>query len=327
MTKLKKLTARTPEDLLAAVPIILGFHPEDSVVMLTFGAAGGPPGAGDAFHARVDLPEPGRLGHAVDPLLHAAVRHGVPRVAFVLYTADAELAEPVAQALGDAFAAAGIEVVAFLRANGSRWFPLGAEVDPVGRPYDAETHPFAAESVFEGAVIHRSRAELADSLAGVPEEVARVQKLVPAALTRLAGRVGPAEARWVADTIREAVASERSLEPVEVARLVTGLTEPPLRDEAWMQITRAGSARQVTLWTDVLRRTPDELVPAPACLLAFSAWLSGQGALAWCALDRCQEVAPGFPMAEPIAMALDRAVPPRTWDDFMAPPSQASQSG
>ncbi len=294
MTKLKKLTARTPEDLLAAVPIILGFHPEDSVVMLTFGAAGGPPGAGDAFHARVDLPEPGRLGHAVDP---------------------------------DAFVAAGIEVVAFLRANGSRWFPVGAEADPVGRPYDAETHPFAAESVVEGAVIHRSRAELAGSLAGVPEEVARVQKLVPAALSRLAGRVGPAEARWVADTIREAVASERSLEPVEVARLVTGLTEPTLRDEAWMQITRAGSARQVTLWTDVLRRTPHELVPAPACLLAFSAWLSGQGALAWCALDRCQEVAPGFPMAEPIAMALDRAVPPRTWDDFMAPPSQASQSG
>jgi len=325
MTKPKKLTARTPEDLLAAVPIVLGFHPEDSIVMLTFGAAGGPPGAGDTFHARVDLPGPDELVAAVDPLLYAAVRHGVPRVAFVLYTTEVDLAELAADALGDAFGGAGIEVVAMLRANGRRWFPIGEGADPVGRPYDASSHPFAAESVYEGAVIHNSRVELASSLAGVPEQVARVADLVPAAMGRLGIGLGPAEARWVAETVREAVGSGRILEPAEVARLVAALTEPSARDEAWMQITRAGSVRQVAFWTDVLRRTPEELVPAPACLLAFSAWLSGQGALAWCALDRCELVAPGFPMAEPIAMALDRAVPPRTWDDF-APPTRASGS-
>ena len=43
------LTARGPEDLLAAVPVVLGFHPQDSLVMLTFGAV-------RSFHARVDLP-------------------------------------------------------------------------------------------------------------------------------------------------------------------------------------------------------------------------------------------------------------------------------
>ena len=31
------LTFRTPEDVLAAVPVLLGFEPSDSVVMLTFG--------------------------------------------------------------------------------------------------------------------------------------------------------------------------------------------------------------------------------------------------------------------------------------------------
>jgi hypothetical protein len=42
--------ARSPTDLVAIVPVVLGFHPRDSVVLLTFGT----PGA--AFHARVDLP-------------------------------------------------------------------------------------------------------------------------------------------------------------------------------------------------------------------------------------------------------------------------------
>jgi len=31
------LTASTPEDVLAAVPVVLGFEPRDSVAMLTFG--------------------------------------------------------------------------------------------------------------------------------------------------------------------------------------------------------------------------------------------------------------------------------------------------
>jgi hypothetical protein len=44
------LTARTPEDVLAVVPVVLGFEPTESLVMLTFGSD--PP-----FHARVDLPE------------------------------------------------------------------------------------------------------------------------------------------------------------------------------------------------------------------------------------------------------------------------------
>ena len=43
--------ARSPEDLIALVPFVLGFHPSESVVLLTFGAPGG------SFHARVDLPD------------------------------------------------------------------------------------------------------------------------------------------------------------------------------------------------------------------------------------------------------------------------------
>ena len=45
------MTFRTTEDVLAAVPVLLGFEPSESVVMLTFGGR-------ETFHARVDLPPP-----------------------------------------------------------------------------------------------------------------------------------------------------------------------------------------------------------------------------------------------------------------------------
>ena len=48
-TRTPVLTFRTPEDVLAAVPVLLGFEPSDSVVMMTFGGR-------ETFHARIDMP-------------------------------------------------------------------------------------------------------------------------------------------------------------------------------------------------------------------------------------------------------------------------------
>ena len=90
------LTARTPEDVLAAVPVVLGFEPRDSVVMLTFGGV-------ETFHARVDLPPPREADEAVALLLDPALRHRVARVVFVVYADDG----PAARDRG-APAAAGV---------------------------------------------------------------------------------------------------------------------------------------------------------------------------------------------------------------------------
>ena len=111
MTKRKTLKARSPEDLLAVVPIVLGFHPENSIVMLTFG----PPG--ETFHARVDLPGPDQVPDAVAPLLQAAVRNRVDRVAFILYTREAALGWSAAAILTSEFGGAGLDVVTVLRAD------------------------------------------------------------------------------------------------------------------------------------------------------------------------------------------------------------------
>jgi hypothetical protein len=82
---------------------------------------------------------------------------------------------------------------------------------------------------------------------------------------------------------------------------------------AWAEISRAEATRHVDLWRDLVRRCPLDLLPGPSCLLAFAAWLAGQGALAWCALDRCFEVDPDYSMADCVAQLLASAVPPSVW--------------
>ena len=113
-----RLEARTPEDVLAAVPVVLGFEPSHSVVMLTFGGA-------ENLHARVDLPPPGRPDEAVQQLLEPAVLHAVERVLFIVYAADARATRTLTERLRVGFGRAGIDVVEILRVHDGRWFAPG----------------------------------------------------------------------------------------------------------------------------------------------------------------------------------------------------------
>lgn len=89
--------------------------------------------------------------------------------------------------------------------------------------------------------------------------------------------------------------------------------EVPVRDVAWAEIDREGAAAHVELWRDLVRRCPVHLLPGPASLLAFAAWQAGDGALAWCAIDRCHEADADYSMAAAVARLLVEAVPPQTW--------------
>ena len=51
-----------------------------------------------------------------------------------------------------------------------------------------------------------------------------------------------------------------------------------------------------------------------AAILALSCWLAGNGALAWCAVDRAVEADPDNSLARLVTELLTRAVPPSSWD-------------
>jgi hypothetical protein len=303
------LTARGPEDLLAAVPVVLGFRPEDSLVMLTFGAA-------RSFHARLDLParaDDQALAEVVDALLPPSRKHAVDHVAFVVYSADAVLASRLAAALVPAFVADGIGVVDVLRAHAGCWCGVpvraGAEESrPV--PYDDLHHPFSAQAVFEGRVTHATRDHLRATVA--PDiDLARRRE---ARLAEL-GEPGPADVVRARDLVTGWVASEETPDEAGACRVLRAVTRVEVRDAALFAVTHDTVHEHLRVWTTLLRGAPDTQVPDVAAVAAFCAWQAGQGALAWCALDRCFEVDPDHRLGQCLAECLVRAVPPTAWSE------------
>jgi hypothetical protein len=297
-------TAAGPEDLLAAVPIVLGFEPHASLVMLTF--AGPHP-----FHARVDLPprgDPAALDETAGLMLTPVLDNDVGIVAFVLYTADRLLARRLGRRLVRRFLGADVPVLDCLRADQGRWWSaLGDDprVPAGGVPYDSGTHPFRAQAVFDGLVTLGSREELAASLASDPAGVAAVERVLP--------RAEQLGATDVAALVEGGLGDGAILRPPEVAALLVALAAG--WDDARHGMERVRARAHVRLWTDVVRRAPERLVADPAALLALAAWLAGQGALAWCAVDRCLAVEPAHPLGQMVATMLTEAVPPQRWKD------------
>ena len=69
------------------------------------------------------------------------------------------------------------------------------------------------------------------------------------------------------------------------------------------------------LWTDLLRRAPDDLAGSAAAVLGMAAWVAGHGALAWCAVDRAEAADPDNSLARLVADLLSAAVPPSAWEE------------
>ncbi len=328
MTRTRTLRAKNPEDLLAMVPQVLGFHPEESLVLLTLGEAT------DRFHARVDLPhDESDIEEVVRLLSDVLERNRVPRVVVVTYSEDQCVSLGVHRALCDALETVGVTVVEAIRADGERWYSLsgctGSCCPAEGTPYDVRSHPLTAQSVLEGQVVLGSRGELADSLVGTDlEAIAAVEEAADKAVERFSASarspLGPpapraarahvvGEGHWVRERVHAYLADGRTLDAEDTGRLLAAMVVLDIRDVAWAEMSRDNAVRHVQLWREVVRRSPYDLVAAPAGLLGFAAWLNGDGALAWCAVERCQEVEPDYRLATLLSSALANAVPPSVW--------------
>ncbi len=300
------MRARCPEDVLAMVPVLLGFTPTDSITMLTFGAR-------HSFHARVDLPGRDDLEEVIDVLLAPALQHRVRQVVFVLHSDDGGLAERCFRGLLRAFEEAGIDVADGLRADGRRWWPLLGPTRVrrgIGTAYDVSSHPFLTQAVFAGRVTVGTREDIAATLsAAEPGHRAQVAAAAAAAT--------PGDPDW----LREAIASGTALTPDVVGRVLVTVRSAAAREVVLETLNRPDAARAVQWWTHAVAHAPDDLAATPAAILALAAWLVGNGALAWCAVDRCRRSDPSHPLADLVADLLNRAVPPSVWEEMSRPGS------
>lgn len=319
----RRVKVGSAEDTLAVIPHLLGFTPEDSLVVL--GIAG--PRNQVSLTFRYDLPGPGDLELAADVAQHAVTVLGREKVTTVILVAygPGRLAAPAVDAMQAAAKAVGIKVHDAVRVESGRYWSYTC-TEPCrcpaeGVPFDAPSHPAGlAYRVASGQRVLASRAELAATVAAVTgKEAAAMRKATQASeqdAARLLARSRGRQALKVAGRCAVRCAIEAYVENGEpyaaeqFAWLSVLLQHLPVRDDAWAQMLPENRDAHLRMWTDVTRHAQRGYVAAPASLLAFVAWQCGEGALANVALDRALADVPSYSMALLVSDAVRAGLPP-----------------
>ncbi|MET8912480.1 DUF4192 domain-containing protein [Micromonospora sp. NPDC004551] len=316
-----KLTVRSPADLVAAVPYLLGFRPDDGSIVVIASRD-----RRIVFAARGDLPAPGapaRQALEVAANLVTVLRRQQPITDLMIVGYGAGHIDPALLSVSEALTGSGMPVLELLRVTGTRVFnPTCVNPDccpPQGTPFDPTASLIAVQATAAGQVALPNRAAVAARFAPV-DGAARdgMSRATTAAVTRLtalcaagAAAADEAGALAVRDALRKHDDSKRITDD-EVAWLTVLLRRPSVRDLA-VDLTQPHDPH-VTFWADITRRAEEALVPAPATLLAITAWRCGDGALAGMAADRALQADPEYQLARLLRQALHAGLPPSAFE-------------
>lgn len=307
-----------PADLVAALPVLLGFRPRESLVLVSLG---GRSGNRVGLTLRVDLPPPEQARAVAE---HAVARLGAadPDGAAVVVVTDSDGASgrrDVARAAAAALEGDGVEVRAAVWARcveaGARWACFGT-CRCVGALPDPGSTPAVVAAVTTGQVVHADRAELERLVE--PTDPARVHRR-DVALLRPADGAEPGGQQVsdavhlaaVAAAVADSAAGSLVLDDERVLGLAAALVRRPVRDAALVRCAQRSAelaaglprgratewAAAETLWAALCRELPDPEAAEAAALLAATALLRGDGALANVALDRADRSRPGHRLA------------------------------
>ncbi len=313
-----------PGEVVAALPGLLGFRPHESVVVIAL-RAGGRIG----LTARADLPPgPASAASAEDLACRVASADPVAVLVVVVSEAPDEPDRPWAGEAGAglphrglvhdlvvAYAARGVPVRDTVLARAGRWWsydcPHACCAPGAGTPLPGGISPVTVAAIAAGAVVEPDRAALRARIAPARGPAAEVcaEAVWRRGIEGAAGREPPEE--LIARALR-CCRSGRTvrLPDAEVAAVVWALTDREVRDRALALTLGEDAAAAETLWTECTRRAPAPLDAAPATLLAVSAWLRGDGAMANVALERALSSRPGYRLARLLAAGLATALPP-----------------
>ena len=298
------LRIRSVEDLLGVIPGLLGFHPEESLVVVVV------EGGLVQVAARLDLaeftgaPDEGAPAHLV-PLCR---RYPDASYLVVAYSSWPEQAWTALDRAGDALD--GCDVLQVLHADECQWYetPWGE-----GTAYDARASAFAAEVAYRGLPVRSGRHDL-ERLLDPAHEPADVL----AAVESLGlDQEGPAGLRARATTLhREVLAGARPLTLPEMLVLALAAHDADFADEVVLGLTRDNAARAVDVWVQVVRGTTPGTSGPATVLLGMAAWIGGQGALQVVCLTKAAALVQGHPWLAFCDLTNRAVVPPSCWDSI-----------
>ena len=314
-------------DLITALPVLLGFHPRDSLVLV---AIGGRSGRRVGLTVRVDLPPPGSVdehcAQAVEALLSDDPVAAIAVVVGGGRPGSAGSGPPragVAVAVSRLFAVAGVESAAVLWAAGTgageRWacYDLpGQRCGCTGILDDPSSSPAAAAGVRQGRVVLPDRAAVAEILATEQEPTLRRRAgLRSAEVDRAGARAAAGEdpgpegidehRALLRQCLDEAARCRLVVDDRTVLAFCAAFDVPDLRDEAVRCCLGPDAPHAEQLWAALFRAMPAPECAHPAALFATCALLRGDGALAAIALERAFAAFPAHRLAGIVAAVLD----------------------
>jgi len=302
------------------VPYLLGFHPEDSLVVIALSQ----PDGRVRLAFRFDLPDPPDRVITAEIVRHAAVlltRNQFADAVLIGY-GPGTLVTPLADLARQVLPDAGIRLRDVLRVGDGRcWSYICTDPSccpPDGLPAGSGTHPAAAVLAGAGITAAPSRAALAGNIAAITGPDADAMIVATAQAEQATLQLAASGRRaLLADglaAVKHAITTYRADGTLrtadEFARLALALTSLRVRDDAWARMDPVHRSGHRRLWTHVTRRARPGYVSAPASLLAFTAWQAGDGALANLALDRALADQPDYSMALLLRDALAACLPP-----------------
>ncbi|MFI7077151.1 DUF4192 domain-containing protein [Micromonospora sp. NPDC049903] len=315
---------------MTAVPYLLGFRPAvGSIVVVAHHEQQ------IAFVARADLPTPG----SPDDHLHALTDHLAGTLAqqeclidlmIIGYGTATHIDAPL-HAVAAKLAEGGMTTRELIRVTDNRSFSLTCDkplcCPPEGIPFDPTSSLTAVQATAAGLVALPDRADVAARIAPQTGPAAdRMRHATTEAAARLHSHTDGADMheRGVR-AVQEALHRHddgHGLADNQVASLALLLTRRSVRDAA-AGLT-APHETHVTLWADITRRVEQSLVPAPATVLAITAWRCGDGVLAVMAAERALDIDPTNELAALVLQALHAGLPPtvveQAFTDHTDPP-------
>ena len=288
--------------LISAVPVLLGFQPAESLVVL--GMRGRRRRLGPAM--RIDLPPSSDVVPVVEFLADHAERQA-DRVA-VLCFSDADHARDALDLLLNACRCRRLGVLdaILVRSDHAEFLPDDAGVTASTIPLPDDDDPTARAlmeaSVLAGQRVLRSREELRASVAppvGPAAMAARtaVRQTAAALGAELADAVDRAGLlrRAAAEAIDAAAHEHATAHRVSTrtaARLALTVCDRWARDALVVRVVGDRPAEWVPVLLDAVGRVPADVSADLCSLLAVTAYRSGDGALALVTLDRCLAAEP-----------------------------------
>ncbi len=292
-------TLTSPHDLLSAIPFLVGFKPEDSIVLMSI--------KNDSIFMalRIDFPDsldPDQINTLISHLQRDDAEAAIAVYYIPESSSDADL---MIKTITDAIDEREIHLRESLIVHANRWRSLMCEdsecCPPEGSPLpELDRSRIAAEQVALGKPIpFESVDELINSISALEADQELLTYMGEIPEIDYEGNSVPLQREgaeaitdFIADFVAEGLCRDKKL----LALLLVRLLDLQVRDFALGSVTADMSETYFSAWRWLLRIAPEGYVAPVATVFAAIAYERGDGAIAHRALDRAEIDNPDYAM-------------------------------